>query len=137
MFVMRYLAFLLASPAAAWEFSPSPVCTLYHQAPGIEAEVTFDGSFYAIHLTRDGGWPDAPVFSIAFQPNGPTISTSRHAVSGDTLTVTDSGFGNVLNGLEFNSLATAILGATTQPIDLDGAAPEVAAFRDCPATPSV
>jgi hypothetical protein len=61
------------------------------------------------------------------------ISTGRHVLSEDgrTLSVRDRGFGNVLNGLEFNVVALAATGDRVVSIDLDGAAPEVAAFRAC------
>ena len=125
---------LLATPAPAWEFSPAPICTL---TDGAGTTVTFDAALpeYAIAITlATGTWPEAPVFSMRFLPSGLTISTDRHVLSGDrrTLTVTDRGFGNVLDGLEFNALAVAILGDTEIPIALDGAAPEVARFRACP-----
>jgi hypothetical protein len=126
---------LLTSPASAWEFSPSPICTLRHAQPDIAVEVTYDGALYAIHLTRPGRpWPEAPVFAIGFAPFGPTISTPRHQVDGDRLTVTDTGFGNVLRGLEGNAQAVAMLGSVQAGIDLSGAAPEVAEFRACTET---
>jgi hypothetical protein len=126
-------------PAMAWEFTPDPICTLSHQGQDMTVTVTFDPMIeqYAIHLERDGGWPDAPVFSLRFEgPSGQVISTDRHAVgdvSPETLTVRDRGFGNVLNGIEFNSRAVAVLGDLEVPVSLDGAAPAVAAFRACPA----
>ncbi|MEM7490850.1 MAG: excinuclease ABC subunit B [Pseudomonadota bacterium] len=126
---------LLAAPAGAWTFTPVPICTLDHAGPEGSAQVTFDPAtgLYTIHLTRPGGWPPAPVFSIRFEGAAPlTISTDRHRTEGDRLTVTDRGFGNVLAGLEFNGTATAILGATTLSLDLAGAAAAVRAFRDCP-----
>ncbi|MBO6707236.1 MAG: hypothetical protein JJ912_14180, partial [Roseitalea sp.] len=68
-------------------------------------------------------------------PIGLTITTDRHIASdeGRSLTVTDSGFGNVLNGLEFNHTATALLGDRAVPVSLDGAAPAVQDFRACAA----
>lgn len=142
MLVRALLLCLIATPLAAWEFTPDPICTLSNPGEGAETVVTYDARLpeYAIAITlADGTWPEAPVFSIRFLPNGPTISTSRHVLSDDNrrLTVTDRGFGNVLNGLEFNALAVAILGDLQVPIPLDGAAPEVARFRACPAPASV
>lgn len=135
-YVPSMRAFLIlmtfASPAAAWEFSASPVCTLSSDQ-GVT--VTYDGALYEIALTRAGGWPDAPLFSMRFDPSGPFISTPRHQVEGDTLTVTDTGFGNVLAGLENNQSATAILGDLSIPIDLNGAADPTRAFRECEGTP--
>ncbi|WP_147107307.1 hypothetical protein [Tateyamaria sp. syn59] len=139
---MRYLtAFaLLASPAHAWDFSPSPICTLSHQEEAAEITVTYDHAtrLYAIAVTNTDGWPSAPAFSIRFdgaQPN--TISTTRHITTGQTLTVTDAGFGNVLDGLEFNSTATAFTQTAAVTVSLTGAAPEVQKFRACTATPIV
>jgi len=119
---MRYLfviALLLASPATAWEFRPVPICTLA-QSDEIDVKVTYDAvrEEYAIALTRNG---PAPL----------TISTDRHQINGDTLIVTDRGFGNVLKGMEGNFVATAITGPLAVPITLAGAAPEVAKFRAC------
>ncbi|MDA7428097.1 hypothetical protein PGB28_06485 [Primorskyibacter aestuariivivens] len=128
---------LLATPAIAWEFSPTPICILRNDG-NVATEVTYDGTLYAIHLTRADGWPTAPVFAIRFEGAAPlTISTSRHVIDGTTLTVTDRGFGNVLSGLQFNHTATALIGDLAVPIDLSGAADPVRAFRDCPGTPSV
>ncbi|MBV2360008.1 hypothetical protein KUH32_09495 [Thalassococcus sp. CAU 1522] len=128
---------LAGSALTAWEFTPTPVCTFRNQTP-VAVEVTFDGQLYAIHLTRAGGWPDAPIFSLQFDgPAGLRISTDRHRITGDTLTVTDTGFGNVLNGFEFNDTATALIGDLAVPLDLDKAAPAVRAFRDCLVLPTV
>ncbi len=129
----------LAAPAAAWEFTDRPICTLSHATDGAEVTVTYDPAIpeYAIAIRLlDGTWAAGPVFSIAFDGTRPlTIGTDRHAVSDDgtTLTVTDRGFGNVLNGLEFNRTATATSGQSAVTLPLDGAAPAVRAFRGCPA----
>lgn len=135
---MRFLLILLLSavPAMAWEFRPLPVCTLKNAETELEVAVTYDPASreYAIALTRPEGWPTAPVFALQFEGGrGLTISTGRHVLStdGKTLTVTDTGFGNVLNGIEFNTVATALLGQTAVPFPLTGAAPGVQAFRDC------
>jgi hypothetical protein len=105
--------------------------------------VTFDPRLaqpYAIRITReDAPWPDAPAFAMRFEgARGMVIGTDRQVLSdgGRTLTVTDTGFGNVLDGLEFNRLATALAGEAAVPFPLDGAAPEVRAFRDCLAAPA-
>ncbi|MDA7426317.1 hypothetical protein [Thalassococcus lentus] len=134
---MRYFILLscLATPLTAWEFTPTPICTIRHDAEP-KVEVTFDGTIYAIHLTRPEGWEEAEVFSMRFEgPNGLTISTTRHRVEGTRLTVEDTGFGNVLNGLQLNATATASVGATSVAIDLEGAAPVVAEFRQCEVQP--
>ena len=137
------LVFLLAltAPAAAWTFTPQPVCTLSDRTTSASVVVTYDPRQpepYAIAVTGAAPWPGAPVFSMRFDgPRGMTISTDRQKLSdgGRTLTVTDRGFGNVLNGLEFNTTATALAGDTAIPFPLDGAAPEVQKFRACAARP--
>ena len=134
---MRVLAALafMAQPACAWEFTALPICTLSRDAPEMRAKVTYEGQIYALRLDHPEGWPEAAVFSIRFVPNGPVISTTRHRVTGTVLEVTDSGFGNVLNGLQFNQTAIAELGDIARPIDLSEAADPVAAFRDCDPAP--
>jgi hypothetical protein len=140
---MRMVAFVFAlinAPlqAVAWEFTPVPICTLFHQAPDVALMVTYDPTSgeYAIHLSREGGWPEASVFSMRFEgPRGLTISTTQHEIEAEdtrTLTVRDRGFGNVLNGLNFNQRAVAILGEFEVAVSLDGAAPAVEEFRACP-----
>ncbi len=136
------LAFLLlASPALAWEFTSSPICTLTHATGTAEVRVTYDARLpeYAIEITRrDTPWSPGPVFAIRFDgPRGLTISTDRHGLGngGQSLTVADSGFGNVLNGLEFNDTAIALLGGQTVTIPLEGAAPQVQKFRACTEAP--
>ncbi len=139
--VMRItLAFLiLASPAYAWEFSASPICTLTDSSDAGEMTVTYDPAIteYTITVTLpDGTWPDAQTFGMAFA-NGRPISIQTdlftRSADGRSLTVKDRGFGNVLNGLEFNSRAYAILGDLTVGFTLDGIDPAISAFRDCPA----
>jgi hypothetical protein len=134
------LAFLLfASPAAAWEFSASPICTLTDTSEAGEITVTYNPAIteYAVTVTLpEGRWLDAPTFGMAFANDRPiSIQTDQHSISPDgrSITVKDRGFGNVLNGLEFNSRAYVILGDTTVGIDLAGIGPAITAFRDCPA----
>jgi len=129
---------LLAAPAAAWEaHTNGAVCELTHDTAEARAYLSYDpaGPLYTITLTLKGAtWPPAPAFSIRFDgPQGMTISTSRQTYSdaGRALTVTDTGFGNVLNGLELNDTATALLGGEALTLPLDGAAPAVEAFRAC------
>ena len=134
---MRYIAliFLLATPAAAWEFSADPgICRLTHEGAEAEVRVTYslDAGLYAITVTKGVPWTPFPVFEIAFEgPRGLRISTGRQVLDGAAVTVTDTGFGNVLNGLEFNDTATAILGREAVTVSLAGAAPEVRKFRAC------
>jgi hypothetical protein len=142
---MRYaLVFLLlaTAPAAAWEFTPRPVCTLSDDSKGSRVVVTHDPRLrepYEITVTGTTPWPAAPVFSMRFEgPRGLVISTERHRLSdsGHTLSVTDTGFGNVLNGLEFNDMATALAGDLAVSFPLAGAGPEVRALRACIAAPA-
>lgn len=129
--------FLLASPAGAWEFTPVPVCTLRHAGNGHSLTVTWDprqAEPYAIAIGTTAPWPEAPVFAIDFAgPRPLSIATARHRLSegGRTVTVTDTGFGNVLDGLEFNVTATAVMGAARVPFPLAGAAEKVREFRAC------
>ena len=129
---------LLASPAIAWEFTPTPICTLTHIAQEVEVVVTYDPALpeYTITLTTPDPWPDAPQFGLAFiGPRALSIGTDRHVLSDDrrSLSVTDTGFGNVLDGLQFNTAVTGASGAASVTFDLTDAASAVAAFRECPA----
>ncbi|SEW30427.1 hypothetical protein SAMN04488515_2155 [Cognatiyoonia koreensis] len=133
-----YLSLLLASPATAWEFTPIPICTLSHDQPGVAVVVTFDPALpeYAITITRDTAWPEGPIFQLGFEgPRPSVLSTDRHTLSADgtSLTVRDTGFGNVLDGLAANVRSRAVVGETAVTFDLADAAPAVAAFRACPA----
>lgn len=133
---------LASSPAMAWEFTPNPICTLSQETDESSVRVTYDPRVpeYAITLKRDVPWPQEPVFAIRFDgPRGLTISTTRHRLSegGTALTVTDRGFGNVLDGLQFNRTATALTGSAALALPLEGAAPAVEAFRACAMAPSV
>ena len=75
---------------------------------------------YAISLTRpDDPWPATDSFGLRFDgPAALTIGTSRHQLSADgrTLTVSDTGFGNVLDGLALNGTATALAGRYRDPL---------------------
>lgn len=133
------LAFtLFTTPAVAWEFAPSPICTLTETTTDGTLTVTYDASLpeYAITITLpDQAWPEAPGFAMVFAGDRPIgIQTDRHQLSNDgrSLTVTDSGFGNVLNGLEFNMRAYATAGDTTVGFTLTGIGPAMRAFRNCP-----
>jgi hypothetical protein len=141
---MRALIVLLVltAPAQAWDFTATPVCTIAKDTAELSVRVTFDPSQaepYAITLTRPDPWPDSDSFGLRFDgPAGMTIGTNRHQTSSDgrTLTVTDTGFDNVLDGLAFNGTATALAGDTQVPFDLTGARPAVEAFRACNVVPS-
>ncbi|QEE34855.1 excinuclease ABC subunit B [Octadecabacter sp. SW4] len=135
---MRFAVILALAPvpALAWEFSPDPICTLAHDTDTAEIVITYDVNLpeYALAITlKNGTWADAPVFGMEFiGPRPLAIGTDRHVTDGATLTVRDSGFGNVLDGLEYNAGAVAVSGATTIPMLLTDAAPAVRAFRACP-----
>jgi hypothetical protein len=133
---------LVTSPALAWDFTPTPVCTILNDTPNLSIRVTFDPSKpepYAITLTRPVPWPATDTFGLRFDgPSALTIGTDRHRLSPDarTLTVSDTGFGNVLDGLALNGTATALTGMTEVTVDLSGARPAVEAFRACGVVPS-
>lgn len=133
---------ILATPAQAWDFTPTPICTILNDTPELSIRVTYDPAQaepYAITLTRPDPWPATETFGLRFDgPAAMTIGTGRHQLSneGRTLSVTDTGFGNVLDGLAFNGTATALAGDTEVPFDLTGARPAVEAFRACGVVPS-
>lgn len=140
--VLLALGLLLGTQAAAWEFTPGLPCLLAHDEGRISVELSFDPSapLYTISITRTSPWPPGDIFAIRFEgPRGLTISTGQHILSegGRRLTVTDRGFGNVLNGLQFNRGMVAVLGPTEVAFSLEGAAKPVAAFRACDGLPSV
>ncbi len=130
-----FLAF--TTPAAAWQATVADICTLTHETDTAHIHLTFDPikPLYTLAITRKGApWPDDPWFAIRFAgPAEITISTDKHALSdnGQTLNVADSGFSNVLDGLQYNAMALAGTQSQGEAIDLTGAAPEVAKFRDC------
>jgi hypothetical protein len=133
---------LITAPAMAWDFTPTPICTILNDTPDLSIRVTFDPTQpepYAITLTRPEPWPLTDAFGLRFDgPARLTIGTDRHQLSADgrTLSVTDTGFDNVLDGLAFNGTATALAGASEVPFDLTGARPAVEAFRACGEVPS-
>ncbi len=127
---------LLTTPAQAWTFTPGPICRLDHAEANLSVRLTYDPSapLYTISITRPAPLPTAQTFAIRFDGPAPLqIATDRHAYSDDqrSLTVSDSGFGNVLNGLQFNVSMTALVGEEGLSFSLDGAAEPVAAFRTC------
>ena len=140
---MRVLVLLfLAAPAQAWDFTPTPICTIRNDTPTLQVRVTYDpgqAQPYAITLTRPDPWPVTETFGLRFEgPMAMTIGTSRHQLSPDgrTVTVTDTGFANVLDGLALNGFAAALAGDLLVPFDLTGARPAVEAFRACGEVPS-
>ena len=132
------IALLAAAPASAWEFNSAPVCMIWHQTETSKIMVSYDVSApkpYALDVVlKSGRWPDTSPFSVTFEgANSFTISTDRHLVSEDAKTVTasDTGFGNVLKGLENNATASPKLGTQGVTFPLEGAAEVVQKFRDC------
>lgn len=129
----------LASPTSAWEATTSPICALTHETAEAHVHLTYDPRkpLYTLAITRkDASWQPTPWFAMRFiGPNEIVISTPQHALSDNnqTLNVADSGFSNVLDGLQFNATALAFTEAQTVTIPLDGAAPEVQKFRACAA----
>lgn len=139
-----YLSILLAgwvAPAAAWEAGhDGPVCTLSHSEDHIDILLTYDpsGPIYTITLRGADPWPEHGVFEMHFAGDAPlNISTTRQVLSDDGLavTVTDRGFSNVLDGLQFNQNVTVYLGAASLNVQLDGAESAVARFRSCSIRP--
>ena len=132
-------ALLLVSPATAWETTTTPICTLTHETAEAHIHLTYDPSkpLYTLAITQKSApWQPTSWFAMRFiGPDEITISTPEHALSDNnqTLNVADSGFGNVLDGLQFNATALAFTEAQTVTIPLDGAAPEVQKFRACAA----
>ena len=130
---------LAASPALAWEFTPGLPCILSHDTGAARVVLTHDPTqpLFTITVSGAGALPASDVFSIRFDGANPlTISTNRHVVTGDALTVTDTGFGNVLNGWQFNDTATALIGGLAIPFPLAGAEEPVRKFRACAFVPS-
>lgn len=134
---MRVIAFmLLASPAAAWDFAPGIPCVLTHTTATETIRLTYDPTqpLYTLTISGQNPWPQNTVFSMRFDgPSGLVISTDKHRISSDglSLSVSDTGFGNVLDGLQFNHTATALIGNAQATFPLVGAAEPVAAFRTC------
>ncbi|MBT8458903.1 MAG: excinuclease ABC subunit B [Boseongicola sp.] len=116
-----------------------PVCTVSHETKKGSIELTYDpakSAPYAIAVTNPDSWSSDRIFGLFFSgPNALTITTDRQSIEGKTLTVRDQGFGNVLNGLQYNSTVTAFVGDATVSFSLDDAAPEIARFRECLVAP--
>ena len=127
---------LLPTSLSAWEFTPGLPCRLTHQSAEAAIELTYDPTqpLYTLTIIRAGPWPRAPQFEMQFDgPRAVRIGTDRHQLSQDmhALRVADAGFGNVLDGLQFNVTATALTGGVRVAFPLDGIASPLAAFRAC------
>ncbi len=129
-----------AVEAIAWEFTPGLPCLLTHEGSNVSVELTYDPSIplYSISIMREAPFQLTQQFSLQFRGGmSLTIGTDRQKLSDNNrkLTVTDSGFGNVLNGLQFNSVMTAFVGSEQIDVSLNGAAKPVEQFRNCRARP--
>ena len=124
-------------PVIAWDFTSNPICSVTHQDETIRVDLTYNHAteIYAISLTKpDAPWAKSDEFSMRFEGHRPKfISTNRHEFSADgrTITAADTGFGNVLDGLQYNTLAAAIAENERIFVSLIGAYPHVEAFRKC------
>ena len=129
------LAVLLPTSAASWEFSPSTLCTLSHQSERTRLEITYDPAIPEYRLTLHlltGQWARSETFGMSFRGGRQLpIGTARHETNDSALTVSDTGFGTVLAGLEFNATATAFTNSQSEQVSLAGAAPAVRKFRRC------
>ena len=134
---MRIIALTMFLPtcASAWEFSPHPLCTLSHQSESAQIEITYDPGVPEYRMTLNllaEHWARSENFGITFRGERPlTIGTDRHEIDQGNLTVADTGFGNVLYGLEFNTIAIAFTSAQTEQFSLAGAPSAVRNFRSC------
>jgi len=136
---MRYLLILmcLSTPALAWDATQGSICTLSHDTENARIFLTYDPSkpLYTLTITlTPGQWDVSPWFAMRFEGATPIeIATARHVLSQDriALRAADTGFGNVLDGLEFNDTATAFTQSQSVQFPLGGAAPEVRKFRAC------
>lgn len=131
-----YLILIVPGGAEAWEYTAGLPCRLTHDSAQVSVELTYDPTkpLYSISLTKTSTWPEADIFEMQFiGPRGLVIGTDRHQFSegGTRLTVTDTGFNNVLDGLQFNHTARAVLDDVSIEVPLDGAADPVEAFRRC------
>ena len=134
---MRLALLLIFAPfqALAWEFFPSPICTLSHETDEAKLVITHDPAVpeYRLEISLDSvSWVTSATFGIAFQGGTElTIGTDRHRTDGVALSVADRGFGNVLDGLEFNRTATVFTEEQAVAFSLAGAQEPVRDFRDC------
>lgn len=133
---LTLLLALLPLQAQAWTFTPGLICRLTHETPQARIELTYDPSapLYSVTVTTKTPLPQTQFFTMTFiGPEGRTISTDRHSYGPDGRAVTaqDTGFGNVLDGLQFNNTAQAIIGDTTLTFPLKDAAEPTAKFRAC------
>lgn len=120
----------------AWDVTVGPICELSYDTDSAQVLLTHDPDKpeFSIAITRPEPWPKGTDFRMQFMGlDGFVIGTDRHVLSADgrTLTVTDSGFGNVLAGLAAGGTALAMSGGVTEALPLKGAADPVETFRVC------
>ena len=136
---MRALFIFLMSTSAAfaWNFTPDPICRVTEKQDLLEINLTYDHAteIYAIAFTKsEAPWEQGAQFSIRFEgPRPKLIRTNRHEFSADgyTLTASDTGFGNVLDGIQYNTLAAIQTGDERIFIQIHKSFPAMEAFRKC------
>lgn len=134
---LTLITFFCASAAQAWVYDGRADCSVRHQTDklGILLSYAPQTGLYSIAITRwDKAWAGGNRFSMKFDGPKPIfITTDRHELAQNKTTViaSDTGFGNVLDGLEFNFVAAAQLGRERVTIPLKGAKSEIAKFREC------
>lgn len=136
MFKTALTMILFASPALAWDFTSGQICTLSDATDTAEIILTFDPALprYTLSVTADTAWPTGGTFMMTFANTRPAkIQTDRYVLSVDgmTLSVSDSGFGNVLNGLEFGGQIRAAVGDQLVELTSGGIAAPMEAFKNC------
>lgn len=136
------LILLMIEPAVAWESGSGRVCEIVHQSENALLRITFDPAIeeYSLAISLTRSWAAGPIFALRFEGlQSNTITTDQHRITdgGATVVVTDSGFGNVLDGVEFNTTVTAILGEQEVTVLLDGAAQSLREFRRCSASVAI
>lgn len=135
--VRSFIALLMmTAPALAWQADTGAACVVRHETDKASVVLSYEplSGDYAIAITSQTPWKDSPTFAMRFDgPRYNVITTDRHTINEDrsTLTVTDTGFGNVLDGLEFNHVATAATASQLVVVPLVGAAPAIQEFRAC------
>ncbi|MBZ8118562.1 hypothetical protein KUD11_07845 [Roseovarius sp. LXJ103] len=126
------------APAHAWEFTPGAPCLLTSPPGDVAMALTYDPTTprYTVSITAPEPWPQSPLFVMRFDgPSARQIGTNRHTLSDDgrTLTVTDSGFGNVLDGMAEAGQVVALTGDVAVALSLSNVKAPLAAFRACEA----
>lgn len=130
-----------ATSAAAWAFEETDICTVSHVSPELSVVLTYDPAavVYTITLSRPVvTWPQSESFRLRFDGARPLIiGTDRHQLSEDrhSISVSDSGFGNVLDGIQFNDAMIALVGDDEISLSTADADAAMQAFRACPTAP--